>query len=95
MAKEVYERLRYVGPVSSFSVVTPAKGDGAPVSKDRALITGVTYDDLPGDHPVIAQLMVARLLVPAGPAEPAMAESGNSKTGDDRSSSRSSKGGSK
>lgn len=104
MAKEKFERLLYVGPVSSFSVVTPnldeAKNTDASIksgvvhfeieSDDRPLITGVTYDDLPMDHPVIQNLIAAKLLIPAPPEaspDPAVSDSTNTKAGDDRSTS--------
>ena len=73
MAKEKFERLHYVGPLSSFSVLTvdPKKNTEATLaagefhaeSKDRTLVPGVTYDDLPTDHPVIQNLIAGKLLI--------------------------------
>lgn len=84
MAKEKFERLRYLGPVSSLSAM--AEGED-----DRALITGVVYDDLPPGHPVVQNLKVHHLLVPADDAEapiaPAVTDSPNPEPGDDRSTS--------
>lgn len=94
MAKEKFEKLRYVGPLSSFSVLAAASEGKEPVSKDRALVPGMNYDDLPPDHPVIQNLIAAKLLItpPAetvteASAETAVADSTNTKTGDDRSTS--------
>jgi hypothetical protein len=94
MAKEKFEKLRYVGPLSSFSVLAKAKDGEEPDSKDRSLVPGVTYDDLPADHPVIQNLIAGKLLItPAAetvteaPAETAVADSTNTKIGDDRSTS--------
>lgn len=99
MAKPKTERLLYVGPVSSFSIVTPAKGDEEIKSADRALVTGVTYDDLPGNHPVIQNLRAAKLLIPPPKEEQpeaspdvAVSDSTNDKAGDDSSSSVSEEG---
>lgn len=86
MAKEKYERMTYLGPVSAFSVVKGGK------SADRALVTGVTYDDLPADHPVIQNLTTAKLLFPEASPAAAVSDSDNDKGGGDRSTSAKSEG---
>ena len=104
MAKPKSERLLYVGPLSSFSVFTPntkknteaalANGEFHFESEDRPLIPGITYDDLPTDHPVIQNLIAAKLLTPPptdaapeAPTETVVTDSANNKSGDDRSTS--------
>lgn len=97
MAKEKFERLLYLGPVSAFSIVTPAPAgsEAEPVSESRSLVTGETYDDLPPDHPVIANLVAHKLLVtppktetPEASPDRAVAESETAKSGGDRSAER-------
>jgi hypothetical protein len=94
LAKVKSERLRYLGPVSSFSVVTPSSNDTEPKSDDRPLVTGRSYDDLPMDHPVIINLIAGKLLIPApddaateAPPKTTVADSTTNKSGDDRSTS--------
>ena len=91
MAKEKFERLLYLGPVCSLSILD---GTGDTPEKARMLVTGVTYDDLPPKHPVVQNLKADRLLVPPptdaeASADPVMAESETDKTGDDRSATSS------
>ncbi len=99
MTKPKTERLLYVGPVSSFSIVKSAKGDEGIKSVDRTLVTGVIYDDLPRRHPVIQNLRAAKLLIsapkeeqPEASPEVAVSDSTNDKAGDGGSSSASEEG---
>ncbi|MEH6740505.1 MAG: hypothetical protein V7695_18470 [Sulfitobacter sp.] len=89
MAKEKFERLKYFGPVSTFSIIGAADQDETPESEDRPLVTGVVYDDLPPDHPVIKNLIANKLLVPfvdeptpEAPPKPALPDSDPDKDGD-------------
>lgn len=95
MAKEKFESpMLYLGPLSSFSVVTKTHEDKGPDTTDRPLVPGQTYDDLPKDHPVINNLIAGKMLIPATDETPpeaspkkAVADSSNTKAGDDRSTS--------
>lgn len=68
MAKQPSSKqsYRYDGPVTSFDVE---------VQKTRNLFPGRSYSDLPEEHPIIANLIERKLLVPeTTAAEPVATE---------------------
>ena len=87
MAKEKFERLRYLGPVSTLALGAVVEGKFKTHAGDKTvpLITGQVYPGetgkrklpaLPDDHPIVQSLIARKLLV----AETALSESGPTKT---------------